>query len=409
MKKSPRVLILGFGSVMNYGGEAIVQGTCELINEVWPNASLTIATNDIESAQRVLTDFKNITFVEDKPRFTLKRIIKGIFRRLGFGQGEPLRYDLSLVDKHDIFLSVGGDIFVESISGGISTEIEDLMKMGERIKKRGGIYCLWGASVGPFNNPLCFEKVASNLRQAELITAREDKAVNYLKKMGCKENVVKVADPAFMMAPKISDIILRDNDDEIIIGVNLSQLAMNYVFGEKNHLEEFKIIVKSIESLLTVDEKVKIVFIPHVMSSKEGAQDDYHFLTQIKNKLHAYDNRLIMLPETLGSQKTKEIMGQCDLTLAARMHCFVGSVSIGTPSIMISYSDKGYGMARYIYGSNQWTMGLADINPLSLKEKVEKLLQKKQLIKESLLDNKVVWQSESRRAIETLKKVYDNK
>ncbi len=409
MKKSPRVLILGFGNVMNYGGEAIVQGTCKLINEVWPNASLTIATNDIESAQRVLVDFKNITFVEDKLHFTIKRIFKGIFRRLGIGKGEPLRYNYSLVDSHDIFLSVGGDLFVEQPSGKITRGLEDLMKMGERIQKKGGVYCLWGASVGPFNDPFYFEKVAANLCQADLITAREDKAVAYLESMGCKENVVKVADPAFMMDPKVSDILLRENHDEIIIGINLSQIAMNRAFRKQDYTEGLETVAKSIEALLYIDTKIKIVFIPHVMSSKGSVQDDFNFLGQIKNKLNFESDRMMILPNNLGSQKTKYIMQQCDVIIAARMHCFVGSVSIGTPTIMIAYSDKGYGMARYIYNSDKWTMRLDEVTETSLVKRTKELLLKKQEIKEKLLKDRELWQNESRDAIEALKKVYESK
>lgn len=410
MKNSPKILILGFGSVMNYGGEAIVQGTCKLLTEIWPNARITIATKDIESAKRVLTDYKNITFVLDKPRFTFKRIAKGLLRRFGLGKGEPLHYNYRLVDNHDIFLSVGGDIFVQNTSGRISTEVIDLMNMGYRAKKQGKVYCLWGASVGPFDNPYYFEKVAENLRIADLITVREEKGLSYLKSMGCGSNVVKVGDPAFIMEPKTSDFKIRTNDDEILIGINFSQLAMNHVFGEQHTHEDFLSVVNSINVLGTLGENIKLVLIPHVMSSHGGAQDDYLFLSKIKECLTIDPARVVMLPNQLGSQKTKFLMQQCDIVIAARMHCFVGSVSVGTPAIMIAYSDKGYGMARYAYGSDEWVIGLEKLKEEnSLTEKVTAMLQQKEVLRQELSLKRELWKNDARIAAQSLKKVYEKK
>jgi polysaccharide pyruvyl transferase WcaK-like protein len=404
---SPKILILGFGNVMNFGGEAIVQGTCELIHETWPNATITIATSDIESAKNAITDYSNVTFVIDKPRFTFKRFVKGIFRRLGLGQGEPLHYDLGLIDKHDIFLSVGGDIFVEQISKDISVEVRDLIEMGYKAKRKGKIYCLWGASVGPFSDPEVFEEVARNLRIADLITVREDKGYTYLGSMRCT-NMVKVGDPAYMMTPKLSNIKLRSDGEEILIGVNLSRLAMNYIFGVKYTQEDFKKIIASIQPLVELDPRVKIVLIPHVMSSRGGAQDDYLFLSEIKDALNLHEEKVELLPYGLGAQKTKEVMSQCDMVIAARMHCFVGSVSVGTPAIMVAYSDKGYGMTRYAYGDEQWVIGLKELtNPAVLIDKAKQMLAHKEQISDGLVEKREKWKNDARIAINSLAKIYE--
>jgi polysaccharide pyruvyl transferase WcaK-like protein len=403
---SPKILILGFGSVMNFGGEAIVQGTCELIRETWPNATITIATSDIETAKNAITDYSNVMFVIDKPRFTLKRFIKGLLRRIGIGQGEPLRYDYTLVDRHDIFLSVGGDIFVEQISKNISTDVRDLIEMGYRAKRKGKIYCLWGASVGPFSDPKVFEEVARNLRIADLITVREDKGYDYLDSMGCR-NMVKVGDPAYMMTPKLSNITLRSDNSDVLIGVNLSRLAMNYIFGEKHTHDDFEKIVASIRPLIDLNPRVKLVLIPHVMSSRGGAQDDYLFLSELRDTLSLPEEKIELLPYGLGSQKTKEIMSQCDMVIAARMHCFVGSVSVGTPAIMVAYSDKGYGMTRYAYGDDQWVLGLKELNDSSaLVEKVAQMLAHKTQIADTLVDKREGWKNDARIAIRSLEEIY---
>lgn len=405
MSKSPRILILGFGSVRNYGGEAIIQGTCKLIKDIWPDAHITIATSDLENTKSVLVDYNDIVFVEDKKRFTFKRLVKGLFRRIGIGKGEPVRYDFSLIDNNDIFLSVGGDIFVEQPEKYISEELKDLVTLGYRTIKQNKIYCLWGASVGPFSNKDDFEYIAKSLQKATLITLREDNAVEYVNSMGCYDNVVKIGDPAFVMEPKECDIKIRDNDDEIIIGLNLSKLAMKFIFGVDYKEEDFIKIVESVDSILEMNKKIKIVFIPHVMSDNSGPQDDFSFLQEIRNKLTNKENT-ILLPSNLASQKTKFVMKQCDFTIAARMHCFVGSVSVGTPSIMVAYSDKGYGMAKYVYENDNWTIPLEKFN-LEIQNKVKDMINEKNELKNYLTERNKYFKEESYKAIYSLKKKWD--
>ena len=410
MNKSPKILIIGFGSVLNYGGEAIVQGTCKILYEIWPNAKITIATQDIQSAQNVLKDFNNISIIQSHKRVTTYRLIMGVLRRLGMGQGSEVRTDLNIVNGHDIVLSVGGDNFVENAEGKISSLLEDLMLVGEKAKKQGALYCLWGASVGPFNDPNAFKNVAQNLQKADLIVVREDKALNYLQSMGIVDQVKLAADPAYMMEPEYSEYKIRSSVDEILIGINFSLLAMGHVFGEDHTDNEFFSLVNSIKNLITIRENIKLVFIPHVRSSHGGPQDDYLFLSKIKEHLNLKEEQAIIFPNNLGSRKTKYLMQQCDMVIAARMHCFVGSVSVGTPTIMIAYSDKGYGMSHYIYGNDDWTIGLEKLQSESfLAEKATSMLSNKEKLHSELLQKKVEWQNHSRKAGEALRKIYIEK
>lgn len=65
-----------------------------------------------------------------------------------------------------------------------------------------------------------------------------------------------------------------------------------------------------------------------------------------------YKNKVILLPDNLGAAKTKGYISQMDMLIAARMHCCVGGLSTATPTLFVTYSNKGKGMSFYAYGNH---------------------------------------------------------
>ena len=46
--KNKSVLIIGTGSLLNYGCEAIVQGSYQILKTIMPDCNITVASKDIE-------------------------------------------------------------------------------------------------------------------------------------------------------------------------------------------------------------------------------------------------------------------------------------------------------------------------------------------------------------------------
>ena len=44
------------------------------------------------------------------------------------------------------------------------------------------------------------------------------------------------------------------------------------------------------------------------------------------------------------------------MLVAARMHCCVAGVSASTPTLFLTYSNKGKGMSRYVYGHSRYDL-----------------------------------------------------
>ena len=377
MRKPLKVLIIGTGSLRNYGCEAIVQGTYQILREAIGNCEITVASDDIAYDSSVLPS--DIRLVKYKQRFTLARIWKGLLRRfLHIGNGSPVRMNAQISKKYDIILSCGGDNYCETPNGTIYTVLEDLMEIGRIAKTHKKKYVLWGASVGPFKNPINHNKVISNLELADLITVRENLSYEYLS---LNKNVELVADPAFRMEPDHS-ITLNREEGKYYIGVNISQLSLSHTYSD-DIAERAEAVFHQLDEILEKHPNWHFACIPHVMSSPDGAQNDYIFMGRYL-QLTKHKNRVTILPDNLGAKKTKGYIASLDLLIAARMHCCVAGISVGTPTLFITYSNKGKGMSEYAYGHHKYELDVTDLLTNNLENKMALMLEEASEIKQYL-------------------------
>ncbi len=100
--KKIKILLLGIGSLRNYGCEGIVQGTYAMFHEFWPECELIVATENPQTDAITFEGCENITLIKDSKRFTLYRIWKGFLRRfLKIGKGSAVRMNINLVKGKD--------------------------------------------------------------------------------------------------------------------------------------------------------------------------------------------------------------------------------------------------------------------------------------------------------------------
>ena len=403
--KELKFLLIGIDGVFNYGGEGIIRGTIRLLKERWPNCSITYASRQPETDSIRLSDIDSLNIIQSTQRWTMKRIILGLARRLGIGEGSPLPLKLSLVKSFDIILSIGGDNYgFMDTKNKIHHNTISLIRLGEYALRKKKKFVIWGASIGPFDSaPSIRDYFARHLEKVTLITARESVTFNYLRSIGCANNVVQVADPAFLMAPSADIKPIPKRPDEVLLGVNFSPASIAHVFGNDDHaIAKLKLLlVESIRKLLG-DKNLRIVFISHVVPLNEEVNNDYVFLSELYNILGDQQERIMLLPGDIGGPRTKGILAQCDALIGSRMHCCVAALSSGVPTIFIQYSTKALGMARYIYGNNEWCLHMKDLTPSLLYQKVENLLIRRNDIAIQLEKSRVKWETDARRAVEAL-------
>ncbi len=402
-KQNPSILIIGTGSLLNYGCEGIVRGTHTMIQEFWPEAHLTVASDDIYYDKELFKDSENINFITYKRRFSPYRILMGLLRRFGIGKGSPVRMNIDIVNKFDIILSAGGDNYMMAPNGSIYHLLQDLIEIGNKAYLKNKMFVLWGASVGVFNKE--YRKlVKNNLNKASLLFPRESLSYTNLLDLDLIESKINlIADSAFYMDYDKSVHLPRKHEREIIIGINISLLAIKHRFesdaeGETN-------VFGLLDNLLKQNNTFKFLCIPHVMSDENGPQDDFSFMMKYLNQ-SPFKERISILDKNIGGMKTKGFISKCDILIAARMHCCVAGISSGTPTLFLTYSHKGKGMAHYAYGNDDFTIDLKEISKDILENKVKSMIDNKSSIRNSLLNNHKMFKEDSSMAIKKLKETY---
>lgn len=350
-----KILIAGVGSLLNYGCEGIVRGTYNILKHKFNNDfSLTAAVNNVSVCRQCLSDIPDIRLIEDSDRFALRRIIPGILRRIGIGDGSPVRLNIPIVDDYDVFLSAGGDNICPSPDGKIYNLCEDLLLMGKRAEKRHKQCLLWGCSVGPFSGTL--EKmIMEELNNIHAIIVREKKTMEYLQGKVADEKLFFAADPAFAFTLPSYEI----NEKKIgkKLGLNISPLSFGTCEGSiYDFCDKFSLWFNK-------QYFQELVLIPHVMSSDDGAQNDWLFLSKMEQILHSkiQNKKITLLPPKIGALKTKIEISKLDMLIAARMHCCVAGCSLGIPTVFLTYSPKGIGMCDYVYSGEQKSFPIENV------------------------------------------------
>jgi len=206
---------------------------------------------------------------------------------------------------------------------------------------------------------------------------REEESFNYLKYNNVKSNLQLCSDPAFYVR-NTNRIKKYSKSEKIRIALNLSPLSIIEQIGENNtHFKQQ--IIETIKELLTISN-TEIVLVPHVISPLSEKDNDLVYLKDIYNSIPInYIKSVSLLENAEGFLETKNFLKTCDIVIAARMHCGVNAVCEGIPTIFLTYSQKGVGMANYIYGNSKWAIPLMNIEK-ELKSKTLEMLSSREII-----------------------------
>ena len=377
---SPRFLMHGIYGLYNYGCEAIVRGTESILREKWPNAVIKYASLRPESDKMMLKG----TQIEILPRklygkYSGRNFIRKLFSVMGIYLPISTE-DVSFIDDCDVVLSIGGDLYTLRPSGSFDHK---LISFGRVVLKKGKKFVIWGASIGPFDkNPQAEKSFSKFLSEVSLITSREPESTDYIKRLGIENNVASCADPAFAtLAEGRTD---RLNNTSLRIGINLSPLSLKFL----NNSNKPQLIMASQVSLIeriVKELKSEVTLIPHVVCDFNKDDDDFRYLKEIKAMLPKNISRRVMvLPGDLGFLGTKSEILRCNFVIAARMHCAINAIASCVPTILISYSKKSIGMAKYVYGDSEWAVQIEDMNTDRCFEVIRKMVEQENVIRDHL-------------------------
>ncbi|MDR2408033.1 MAG: polysaccharide pyruvyl transferase family protein [Bacteroidales bacterium] len=349
------ILLIGIAGTYNYGCEAIIRGTVNILKNYNPDYIIYYASYNYKNDIERLTGC-DINII-NRDRKSLKWICRKIIRKLlslaGYNYSLPYDSISWLKEKNiDTLFSIGGDIYTLSANNSFEKSLVLFCNKCHQF----GIKCvLWGASVGPFDkNPDALIFYQKHLKKIDLIVSREYSTIKYLEKIGVVENVVFAPDPAFFVNSRTN---LTEKKHTEIIGINLSPLSSIYEY--KSITTGLKIQLKTILDILD-KTKYNILLISHVRSLYKF-DDDFWYLKQLYELIPPeYRKRIKLLENDFGFCGLKQELASLSFVIAARMHCAINAITCHVPVIFLAYSEKAKGMSQLVYDSSNPVLSLSE-------------------------------------------------
>lgn len=380
MKEYSIIGLFGIHGLYNYGCEAIVRGTYKFITKAYTNYKIILYTGNPESDKKIIKDLDiNVKQIPLNKNIIMRRGINKILRKCSIDYQLAIWNAKSVAKECDIVFSIGGDILTipkQILENKNEKVYNRIVQFGNYILKYKP-YIIWGASIGPFgDNRRVNNYYFKHLNKVTQVFCREEGTYNYLINNNIYRNIQLCSDPAFYLADN-DNKYKNKNFCKIRIALNLSPLSISEEVGNTKDNLFLQKIISTIQNLLSIPD-TEIVLVPHVKSPESTYDNDLDFMEKIHNSFD-HNKSLYILKDCNGFLATKKYLKSCDIVIAARMHCAINAISEGIPTIFLCYSQKGFGMANYIYGDYNWAISLTNIE-LELKNKVLDMISNKEVI-----------------------------
>lgn len=384
MNERPSFILAGNGPYENRGCEAIVRGTAKIIRHYYKDPSFLCVSffKNQEQFERQCKIEYDPSIIHIKANKRRSKFDPNWFIRLSLREIYPKLYRnwlyeemIPYIENSASVLSVGGDNY--SLDYGIPrsfTYLDDV------VLARKKPLIIWGASVGPFDKAPEYEKyMKKHLQKVSGIFAREYATVKYLEKIGIKENVYRVADPAFLMDATEPQQEKQIEIEKESIGINLSPLMANYTSNGDAELwiNAAVGIVKEISKKLDN----KIYLIPHVTIPNSN---DYLFLKEIQTRIKDSEKKIALIPPIYNASETKWIINKMKLFAGARTHSTIASLSSRVPTLSFAYSIKARGINRDIFGHDNYCLNPEELSPENVVKKISVMLEDNMEIRSTL-------------------------
>lgn len=377
MSERPTFILAGNGPYDNRGCEAIVRGTVKILRRYYKDPSFLCVSHF-----QTLEQFERQRREEFDPAISHRKTYQVRYKKsdprcaLHFLQRKiaPKSYTNKIyremfptIREAKAVLSVGGDNY--SLDYGIPKLFTSLDDLVQESKKP---IIIWGASLGPFDRFIEYERyMKKHLQNVTGIFARESATIKYLEKIGIKDNVHKVADPAFLMDPSKPQSEKEIELEENSIGINLSPLMARYVGNGSR--ESWINTASSIVEEIAKRTENRIYLIPHVTTPDSN---DYFFLKEVRTKIKASEDKITLIPPVYNSAETKWIISKMKIFAGARTHSTIAALSSNVPTLSFAYSIKAKGINKDIFGHEDYCMNPEELSSEIVANRIESMLEK---------------------------------
>jgi colanic acid/amylovoran biosynthesis protein len=393
---SPLFILEGNGTTINRGCEAILWSTLMILDKAFGNCRYINAPTkgeDMDFCSVHRPDLTHLTSSENWATPFAK--IWRIFRKKLDPQYIHLAFEPYLKDA-SAMLVLGGD----NISLDYGVPDRQFYAIQHALEASVPVM-IWGASIGPFTKRGDLEKTyMEQLRRVPLIGVRETLTQAYLAENSVSENVVLVADSAFVLPsepvqlPQDLETALCDK----AVGINLSPLLAKYQTDTNSWTQKAVAIIHAVDQVLDAP----IILVPHVFKPNTN---DHAFLAQVANLLGKTRNPIVLVGPNYNSCQLKWIIGRLRLFVGARTHSTIASLSSCVPTISLGYSIKARGINQDIFGHLDWLIPSDMLTPERASDLVYQLNLQAETVRNHLVLTMPQFQERSWNSGELLKTI----
>lgn len=328
-----KILLYPHAGSGNHGCEALVRGTCKVLDVNIKNTYLftmnkredqNFGLNEIchlkdqnQAIQRMSLKYLK-AFVENKILKDQDAYDKVSFKEM-----------FELADENTIALSIGGDNYCYGRPGHIYF-------MNKYIRQKGALNILWGCSVEP---SAINQEMRQDLKGYDLIVARESITYEALKKIN--DRTVLYPDVAFQL-DTIELLLPELFEENNTVGINVSPLILEREENEGITLENY---VQLISGILE-NTNMKIALIPHVCWKNNDDRKPLKILYE-----EFKDSGRVLMIEEHNCMEQKGFIARCRFFIGARTHATIAAYSSCVPTLVVGYSVKAKGIAKDLFGT----------------------------------------------------------
>ncbi|MFZ5917802.1 MAG: polysaccharide pyruvyl transferase family protein [Chloroflexota bacterium] len=379
------ILLIHLYSAQNLGDDAIMYETLRGLNEIYPDARVTLAASDPDSWRKyrgVMTVGSLTTWVArlDEGRWrarvlavplylfllTLSVLLHRFFRlRLLFGSEEKRRLLLAYYTADLVLSCGGGNLYAHApLSPFFLWSLLTLalaLGLGKRV-------IMLPQSVGPIEGR--FQRMAARLLfdRVAWMLLREQRSIDFVQRvMHLRRQPVLLPDLAFGPTPAVaSPVDLAGSQDGPRIGVTVIDRAVQVrAFSGQ---ETYEAAVASALIRLSRDRGASL----YLFSQCNGpnlAHDDRWAVRRLYHRLQEQGVGAAVFDAFDSSLALKSAYASMDCLLGSRMHSAILALSGAVPVVLIGYQPKSFGVMESL-GLEQYCCDIETVTADRLYEMV---------------------------------------
>ncbi len=413
------ILITDYYCASNRGDAAIFEGIYQSLEEVYPDADITVMTEHPRAAQlvhgidaepQVLAGFRGWLSKKNAARAYLSLASPLFDQEIDLPGFEYIknRGNVQAYLDADLVISTGGQFLTDIYfpgKVGVLWEHYFLSQLDTPV-------VIYAQTLGPFERQPYRRMTKTVLNKAALIITRDQKSKQIVEDLGVSTLVQFTADAAFSMELQTdrgtpldvldaSDTLPDENESTVSISVR----EWSHTAGDMS-VDDYAQTIADIGDWLVKEKNVNVVFASTCTGLAGYHKDDRLMAAQIID-LMEYGNRdeVQILAGEYTPQDLVEIYGQMELHVGMRMHSNILAMMAETPTVAIQYQFKTEGLMEQ-FDLLDYMIDIDNVDKDSLQQIIDEALAKRSTIVNSIRTELPNVRHESKRSAQLVRDNY---